>query len=164
MSNEWAAVIGVSVAVMAIVQVATIVALFVGVRRVQTSMQAIEGRVDNVVAEFRPQIARVVEEAREGAVKANELLTDIRRHLETMEDAARSMRHRVHRMVDGVSGVASAAGALPAPVKMSGPAAMALWAGMKVARSVVGRVRDRRRARHLRERQFREAESYIGIG
>lgn len=164
MTSDWAAVIGVSVAVMAIVQVATIVALIVGVRRVHTGIQTVERRVDSALTEFRPQIAQVLDETRSGAAKANELLSDIRRHLETMEDAARSVRHRMHRMVDGVSGAASVAGGLPAPVKMSAPAAMALWAGVKVARSVIGRVRDRRRARHLRDRQVREAESYIGIG
>lgn len=164
MTTDWAAVIGISVAAMAIVQVATIVALLVAIRRVYTGIQAVERRVDDVVAEFRPQLTRVVDETRNASATANELLGDIRRHLETMEDTARSMRARVHNVVDTVAGVASAANTLPGPVKLSGPAAMALWAGAKVGRAVVDRVRDRRRARHLRDRQFREAESYIGIG
>lgn len=164
MTNDWMPVIGISVAAMALVQVATIVALIVAVRRVQTGMQTMERRVDSVIAEFRPQLTRVVDDARTASATATELLSDIRRHLDTMEDTAKSVRHRVNRVVDGVAGVASAAGTLPVPVKMSGPAAMAIWAGVKVARSVVSRVRDRRRERHIRDRQFREAESYIGIG
>jgi hypothetical protein len=41
---------------------------------------------------------------------------------------------------------------------------MALWAGVRVVKTVINGLRERRRERHIRDRQFRDAESYIGVG
>lgn len=159
MTNDWMAVIGISVAVMAVVQIVMLVALAVALRRLQNGIQVMERKVDDLTAELKPQIVRAVEDVRSASASAQELLTDIRRHLETMEDAADAIRQRVTRVVDGVH---SAASNLPVPMRVSGPAAMALWAGVRAIRSVAGRMRARRE-RHVHDR-FDEADSYIGVG
>lgn len=157
-------VIGISVAVMALIQLATIVGAFIAVRIAMKRAREVEQRLDATIAEFKPQVAHILNEARAASAKANELLVDVRRHMETMEDTARTVRHRIDRAVGSVAGVASAAGSLPGRVKMTGPAAMAVWAGMRMARSVAARVRERRRERRIRQQRFEDAESYIGIG
>ncbi|MFN2445911.1 MAG: hypothetical protein ABR606_10095 [Vicinamibacterales bacterium] len=160
MTSDWMPVIGISVALMALVQVAAIVAITIALRRLQTGVQSMERKVDSLVAEVRPQIARVVEDARAASASAHELLTDMRHRLEQMEAAADSVRKRVSRVVDGVQYVANN---LPGPVKVSGPAAMAAWAGLRVIRTALGQMRERRRERHIRDRQLQEAETYIGV-
>ncbi len=141
---DWPAVIGISVGVMALAQVATMLGLIVAVRRLQTGVQEIERKVETAVDEFRPQLTHLVEEARVAAATAQHLVGDVRRHLEFAEETASSVRDRLHRVVDGVQSVTSR---FPVPMKVSGPAAMTLWAGLRLAGSVVSQIRQRRRDR-----------------
>jgi hypothetical protein len=116
-----------------------------------------ERRLEQAVEEFRPELARLVENARTASASARDLVEDVRAYIDSAEEAAHSVRQRVARVVDGVQT------ALPVPMKVSGPAAVGLWAALKVARSLVGRRRERRRERDRREQQLQDV-SYLGVG
>lgn len=146
MNVDWTAVIGVSVAVMAVAQLATMLGVVLAMRRIQTGVQEIERKVETAVEEFRPQLTHLVDEARAASVTAQHLVTDVRRHLETAEETARSLGDRLRRVVDGVQSVSST---FPIPMKVSGQAAMSVWAGVRLARSVVTHLSERRRARRF---------------
>jgi hypothetical protein len=156
-SSDWLAVIAISVAVMAVVQVATLIGVFVALRRIQIGARTIERRLELAVEEFRPELARLVEDARAASTSAKELVEDVRAYIDSAEEAAHSVRQRVARVVDGVQT------ALPVPMKFSGPAAVGLWAALRVARSLLSRRRDRRRGRNRREHELQDV-SYLGVG
>ncbi len=141
MNIDWTPIIGVSVAVIALAQLATMIGVIVAVRRIQTGVQQIEQRVETAVEEFRPQLTHLIDEARIASATAQHLVTDVRRHLDAAEEATRSIRERLHRVVDGVQSVSST---FPVPMKVSGSAAMAVWAGLRLARNLVTQVRDRK--------------------
>lgn len=160
MSSDWAAVIGISVAVMAVVQVATLVAVAVALQRMQSGLRRLETQVDAVVTELRPQVQAMLEQARATSTNAQELMRDLRDRFDRMDDAAQSVGARMHRIADTVQWAATS---LPVPMKVSGPAAMAAWAGVRVIRGLM----DRSRARRVQRRQdalLREAGGHLGIG
>lgn len=160
MSSDWAAVIGISVAVMAVVQVATLVAVAVALQRMQSGLRRLETQVDAVVTELRPQVQAMLEQARSTSTNAQELMRDLRDRFDRMDDAAQSVGARMHRIADTVQWAATS---LPVPMKVSGPAAMAAWAAVRVVRGLM----DRSRARRVRRRQdalLREAGGHLGIG
>lgn len=160
MNADWAAVIGISVAVMAVVQVATLVAVAVALRRMQSGVTQLESQIDEVVTEFRPQVQTMLDQARATSGNAQELMRDLRDRFDRMDDAAKSMGARIHRIADTVQWAATS---LPVPMKVSGPAAMAAWAGVRVVRGLV----ERSRLRRIRRRQedlLHEAGGHMGIG
>jgi uncharacterized protein YoxC len=159
-SSDWAAVIGISVAVMAVVQVATLIAVAIGLQRMQSGVKKLEAQVDAAVSEFRPQVQAMLDQARSTSANAQELMHDLRDRFDRMDEAAKSMGARIHRVADTVQWAATS---LPVPMKVSGPAAMAAWAGVRVVRSLV----EKSRARRLRQRHdamLREAGGHLGIG
>jgi hypothetical protein len=160
-TTDWAAITAISVAVIALVQVAAAIGLLLAMRRMQVRVANVERRLEAAVDEVQPQLARLVEEARAASSGAQALVSDIRRHLESMEEAAHSVRQGVHRVVDGVQ---VASHALPVPIKVSAPVALATWAAVRVARSALGRIRNRRRRRLARDVQISAADSYLGVG
>jgi len=141
MSGDWAAVIGVSVAVMALVQVTSLIVVAIGLRRMQVSVQRLERRVDTAVDEFRPHVLAILEEARTASVNAQGLMRDVRERMDSIDDAAARVSARVTKVADGVQWAVSA---MPLPVKASAPAAMAAWATVRAVGSLVQRVRGRR--------------------
>lgn len=142
MSSDWTAVIGISVAVMAVVQAASLILIMVGLRQMQASVQRIERRVDTAVEEFGPHLMAIVAEARSTSANAQGLMHDMRERVASMDEAARSVRARVTRVADGLQW---AVAALPVPMKVSAPAAMAAWATVRAVNGLVQRVRLSRR-------------------
>lgn len=140
MSPGWTAVIGVSLAVMAVVQLAVLIGLLVAFRRTQAQLQALQQRVQSAIDEVRPEVVAALADARAASATVQTLAGDVRGRLDAMDEATRLARERVHRVVDTVQWAASN---LPVPVKVSGPAAMAAWAGVRVARNLIDRVRRR---------------------
>lgn len=141
LSPGWTAVIGISVLAMAVVQVVLLVALGVAWLQMQKRMQDLERRAIAAVDEIRPQLTAIVEEARATSRNMQALSGDLRDRLDSMDQAARSVGARFDTVADTVQW---AAANLPIPVRMSGPAAMAAWAGVRVARNLLDRARERR--------------------
>lgn len=141
MNENWAAVIGISVAVMALVQVTSLIIVAVGLRRMQASVQRLEQRVDTAVDEFRPHVMAILDEARTTSANAQGLMRDVRDRIESMDDAATRVAARVTRVADGVQWAVSA---MPLPMKVSAPAAMTAWATVRAVGGLVQRARGRR--------------------
>jgi hypothetical protein len=135
---DWTAVIGVSVALMAVVQLAVLIGLLVAFRRTRTQLQSLQQRVEAAIDEVRPEVLAALAETREVSASMRTLASDVRGRLDAMDEATRTARERVTRVVDTVQWAAS-----NLPVKVSGPAAMAAWAGVRVARSLIDRARRR---------------------
>lgn len=142
MSSDWTAVIGISLAVMAVVQAASFIIAMVGLRQMQVSVQRIERRVDTAVDEFRPHVLAILEEARSTSANAQGLMRDVKDRMDSMDEAARSVRAGVNRVADGVQWAVTA---LPLPMKVSAPAAMAAWATVRAVGGLVQRIRLNRR-------------------
>ncbi len=141
MSPGWTAVIGVSLALMAVAQLAVLIGLVVAWRRTQSQLQALQERVQSVLDDLGPEIVAVLDEARAASSSMQALAGDVRRRLDAVDDATRNVRERVSRVADTVHWAASN---LPVPVKVSGPAAMAAWAAVRAARNLIDRARVRR--------------------
>jgi hypothetical protein len=139
-SPGWTAVVGVSLALIAFVQLAVLIGLFVAWRRAQAQMQQLQQQVQSVIDEVRPELMKVIDEARTASSMMQALAGDVRGRLDAVDDATRNVRDRVTRVADTVHW---AAANLPIPVKVSGPAAMAAWAGVRVARNLIDRARRR---------------------
>lgn len=144
MSPGWTAVIALSVAVMAAVQVTVLVALAIGLRRMHGSLQQLEQRVDTTLGDLGPRLTAVIEETRATSAQANALLGEMRTRLDGIDEAARAVRDGFHRVATGLSWAATT---LPGPMKVSGPAAMAAWAGVRAVRGLADRARSRRARR-----------------
>lgn len=160
MTSGWAAVIGISVLLMAAVQIVLLIALAVAWQRTLSSMRELDKRMQSAVDEFRPQLIALVEEARSATLNVQGLAGDLRDKLDSMDEAARSMRARVNRVTDTVQWAATN---LPVPMKVSGPAAMAAWAAVRVSRNIIQRVRTGRLVRQ-REEALRDTAGHLGIG
>jgi uncharacterized protein YoxC len=146
-SADWTVVIGISVLAMAAVQVALFIGLIVAWRQTTTRVREIEGRVQMVLDEVRPQlvtfsadVTTVLEDVRTASKNMQALASDVQDRLIALDDTARSVRARVNRVADTLQW---AAASLPVPVRLSGPAAVAAWAGVRAAKSFIGRARPR---------------------
>ncbi len=144
MSPGWTAVIGVSVAVMAVVQIVVLIGLAIAWQRMQAQVQALEQRVQSTVDSLQPELISVLDQARTASSSLQALAGDLRDRLDSMDEAARSVRARVSRVADTVQWAATN---LPLPVRVSGPAAVAAWTGVRVVRNLMDRARLRRLAR-----------------
>lgn len=160
MNSDWTAVIGISLAVMAVVQVVLFGAIAFGLVKMYASVKQLEQRVDTAVDEFRPQLVAILADAKSASTNAQDLMREVRDRLAAVDETARSLKARANRIVDGVQWAASA---LPLPVKVSGPAAMAAWAGVRAAASLLDRARARRNRRRS-EALLQEAGGHVGIG
>jgi len=138
-SPGWTAVIGVSLALMAVVQLAVLVGFVIAFKRTQSQLQTLQQRVQSAIDEVRPEILAALEETRAATSTLQALASDVRGRLDAVDDATRVARERVTRVVDTVHW---AAVNLPVPVKLSGPA-VAAWAGVRVARNLIGRAKRR---------------------
>lgn len=145
MSAGWTAVIGISVMAMAVVQVVLLIALIVLWRQTTARAREIDGHMRAMLEEMRPQLAAfsaevktTLDEVKSASRNMQAVASDVQARLVVLDDAARSMRSRVNRIADTVQW---AAASLPVPVRLSGPAAVAAWAGV---RALIGRARAHR--------------------
>lgn len=147
-SADWTAVIGISVMTMAVVQVVLFIGLIVAWRWTVTRVREIDQRVQTMVDDVRPQLVTfsadvksALDDVKAASTNMQALATDVQDRLVALDDAARSMRSRINRVADTVQW---AAASLPVPIRLSGPAAMAAWAGVRAARNLIGRARAHR--------------------
>ncbi len=144
MSPGWAAVVGVSLALMAVVQLAVLIGAFIAWKRTNAQLEALQQGLRSVIDDIRPELLSALEEARAASASMHALASDVRARLDKVDEATHHVRERVGRVADTLQW---AVANLPVPMKVSGPAAMATWAGVRVARNLIDRARARRIAR-----------------
>jgi uncharacterized protein YoxC len=136
MSDTWAGILAISVAVMALMQVATMIGLLVVARKLTTVAQNAKTRIDTVATDVQAKVAdvhgrvnAVVGDVRHATQTAQQMVGDARDRVLRMENAVRSAGQRVVSAVENV----------PAPVKRGVPAAVAALAAYRTFRSMRNR-------------------------
>lgn len=137
----WTAVIAIAVAVMAVVQLLVLAGLLVAWRRAEARLLAFEQRTQAALDEVTPRVAAALDEARGASASLRALTDDLQHRLGVVDNATQSVRTRVDRVADSVQWAATN---LPLPARMSGPAAIAAWAGTRIVRALLDRARANR--------------------
>jgi Na+/H+-translocating membrane pyrophosphatase len=126
MSDTWAAVLAISVAVMALVQIVYLVGFAIAAKKLMT-VAAVSDRVNAVADDVRAVTAKV-----------QQVATTVTDGVHSVEQQVRSAGQRVQQTVDQV----------PPAVKKGVPAGLAILAALKTVQQVRRRLKDDRASAH----------------
>ncbi len=143
MSDTWAGLLAISMAVQALVQIAVLVGLLLAVRRMATSVAATQQRVEGLVADVQGKVNAVATDVRGVTGQVSQMVGDVRDRAHRVEDSLRAAGQRV---ADAGHRVANAVESVPKPVKQGVPAALAIFTAYRTFRQAQQRIRDRRAA------------------
>ena len=141
MSDTWAGVLAVSVAVMAIVQVAVLIGLAIAARRMMAVAQSTQHHVELLAADVKQRVGAVTD-------RVNAVAEDVRGVTARVQQVATSVSDGVQRVEQSVKHagqrVAQTIDQVPGPVKKGVPAGLALLAALRTIQQVRTRMRDKR--------------------
>ena len=148
MSETWAAVLAISVAVMALVQVAVVIGLAVAWRRLVAVAQTSQRQLEQVAAEVKLNVDAI-------SARMNAVADDVRGVTSRIQQVASSVSQVATTVSDGVQRVehsvksagqrvADTVDQVPSSVKKGVPAGLAILAALRTVRQVRSRLRHRR--------------------
>lgn len=133
MSDTWAGVLAISVAVMAVVQVVYLVVLAVAARRLMDVAARTQQQMHTLAADVRVHVGTVTE-------RVNAVADDVRGVTARVQEVATSVADGVHRVEEQVraAGVRmqETVDQVPTGVKRGVPAGLALLAALRTVQSV----------------------------
>lgn len=141
MSDTWAGVLAISVAVIALVQVAVLIGFAVAVRRLTAIAHATQHNVELLATDVMQRIGAVTD-------KVNAVADDVRGVTARVQQVANSVSDGVQKVEHTVKTagqrVAQTIDQVPGPVKKGVPAGLAILAALRTIQQVRARMRDRR--------------------
>jgi uncharacterized protein YoxC len=151
MSDTWAAVLAISIAVQTLVQVGVLAGLVIAIRRMTATVSAAQVKVESLVEDVQGKVNLVVGDVRDVTSKVNAVAGSVRDGVQRVEDSIRSTGQRVadagHRVEQTVRNasqrVATAVDQVPRPVKQGVPAALAVITAYRTFRQVQNRIREK---------------------
>jgi uncharacterized protein YoxC len=142
MSDTWAGLLAISVAVMALIQVVVMIGLAIAAKRMMAvadsarlRVEALSGDVQQKVNDIHTKLDHVLGDVRHATTSAQQMVTDARDRMTRMEEAVRAAGQKVVTAVENV----------PTPVKRGVPAAVAVLAAYRTIRNIRQRMRERDR-------------------
>jgi uncharacterized protein YoxC len=142
MSDTWAAVLAVSVAVMALVQVAYLVGLAIAGKKLMTAMTATQQQIEALAADVKLRVSAVTD-------RVNAVADDVRNVTTRVQQVATSVADGVQRVEDQVrtagAKVQSTVNQVPSGVKKGVPAGLAILAALRTVQQVRQRLKDERK-------------------
>ena len=151
MSDTWAAVLAISVAVMAVVQLAILIALAIAARRVMDVANQTHSQVASLAADLKLRAATVTDSVSAVTARVNAVTDDVKGVTARMQQAAHTVSDGVQRMEQSVRTaglkVAETISQVPPPVKKGIPAGLAILAALRT----IQQVRQRTRANRTRQ-------------
>jgi uncharacterized protein YoxC len=154
MSDTWAAVLAVSVAVMALVQIIYLIGFAIAARKMMTIANNTQQQVEALAADVKVRVGAVTD-------RVNLVADDVRAVTARVQDVAASVSDGVHRVEEQVRAAGQRMQAsvdqVPPGVKKGVPAGLAILAALKTVQQVRHRMkqdtvtRDERDARAARD-------------
>jgi uncharacterized protein YoxC len=149
MSDTWAGLLAISVAVMALVQVAVLVGFAVVGKRLMVVAQSTQQQLETLAADVKVRVNAVTD-------RVNAVADDVRGVTTRVQQVATTVSDGVQRVEQSVrtagQKVASTIEQVPAPVKRGVPAGLAILAALRTIQQVRARARDNRSTSHGSER------------
>jgi uncharacterized protein YoxC len=139
MSDTWAGVLAISVAVMALVQVAMLVGLAVLGSKLMAAIAATQQQVEALAADVKLRVGTVTD-------RVNAVADDVRGVTARVQQVATSVSDGVHRVEQSVRSaghqVQSTINQVPPSVKKGVPAGLAILAALRTVQQVRRRMKD----------------------
>jgi uncharacterized protein YoxC len=141
MSDTWAGVLAISVAVMALVQVAVLVGLAVVGSKLMAAIAATQQQVETLAADVKIRVGTVTD-------RVNAVADDVRGVTARVQEVANSVSDGVHRVEQSVRSaghqVQSTINQVPPSVKKGVPAGLAILAALRTVQQVRRKMKDER--------------------
>jgi len=141
MSDTWAGVLAISVAVMALVQVAMLVGLAVLGSKLMAAVATTQQQVEALAADVKLRVGTVTD-------RVNAVADDVRGVTARLQQVATSVSDGVHRVEQSVRSaghqVQSTINQVPPSVKKGVPAGLAILAALRTVQQVRRRMKDER--------------------
>ena len=141
MSDTWAAVLAVSVAVMAIVQLAYLVAITIAGRKLMAAVTATQQEIEALATDVKARVidvgdrvTAVADDLRAVTSRVHQVASSVADGVQRVETQVRAAGQRVQATVDQV----------PPSVKKGVPAGLAILAALRTIQKVRARLRDDR--------------------
>ena len=139
MSDTWAAVLAISVAVMALVQIIYLVGFAIAARRMMTVVSTTQQQVEALAADVKIRVGTVTErvnlvadDVRAVTARMQEVATSVSDGVQRVEEQVRVAGQKVQQTVDQV----------PPGVKKSVPAGLAILAALRTVQQVRQRMKN----------------------
>lgn len=145
MSDTWAAVLAISVAVMALVQLVYLVGFAIVGKKLMTAATATQQQVEALAADVKIRVGAVGD-------RVNAVADDVRAVTSRVQEVATSVSDGVHRVEEQVRAagtrVQQSVDQVPSGVKRGVPAGLAILAALKTVQQVRRRMKDNDRTAH----------------
>jgi uncharacterized protein YoxC len=141
MSDTWASVLAISVAVMALVQVAYVVGLAIAGKKLMNAVASTQQQVDALAADVRLRVGAVTD-------RVNAVADDMRAVTSRVQQVASSVADGVQRVEEQVKAagqrVQATVDRVPPSVKKGVPAGLAILAALRTVQQVRQRMKQDR--------------------
>jgi uncharacterized protein YoxC len=138
MSDTWAGILAISVAVMALVQVAVLVGLGIMAKRLTTVAQATQEQMQALATDVKMRVGTVTD-------RVNAVADDVRVVTGRVQQVASTVSDGVQRVEQSVRSVgqrvAHTIEQVPTPVKKGVPAGLAILAALRTVQQVRAKMR-----------------------
>lgn len=146
MSDTWAAVLAISVAVMAVVQLVYLVGFAIAGKKLMTVANATQQQVEALAADVKTRVGAVsdrvnavADDVRAVTTRVQQVASTVSDGVHSVEEQVRAAGHRVQQTVDQV----------PRGVKKGVPAGLAILAALKTVQQVRRRLKHDRSAHDI---------------
>jgi uncharacterized protein YoxC len=140
MSDTWAGVLAISVAVMALVQVGYLIGFAIAARKMMAVVSSTQQQVEALSADVKLRVAAVTDrvnavadEVRGVTARVQQVATTVSDGVSRVEQTVRSAGNKVASTIEQV----------PGPVKKGVPAGLAILAALRTVQQVRARMRNR---------------------
>jgi uncharacterized protein YoxC len=141
MSDTWAAVLAISVAVMAIVQLAYLIGFAIAGKKLMNAVATTQQQVEALAADVKVRVGAVTE-------RVNAVADDVRAVTSRVQQVATSVADGVHRVEEQVrvagQRVQATVDQVPPGVKKGVPAGLAILAALRTVQKVREKLREDR--------------------
>lgn len=138
MSDTWAAVLAISVAVMALVQIVYLIGFAIAAKKMMTVVNATQQQVEALAADVKVRVGTVTD-------RVNLVADDVRAVTARVQEVASSVSDGVHRVEEQVrvagQRVQQTVDQVPNGVKKGVPAGLAILAALKTVQQVRNRMK-----------------------
>jgi uncharacterized protein YoxC len=148
MSDTWAAVLAISVAVMALVQIIYLVGFAIAAKKMMNVVTTTQQQVETLAADVKLRVGAVTE-------RVNLVADDVRAVTARVQEVASSVSDGVHRVEEQVRAagqrVQQTVADVPPGVKKGVPAGLAILAALKTVQQVRNRIKHEDARHHERD-------------
>lgn len=145
MSDTWAAVLAISVAVMAVIQLVYLIGFAIAAKKLMVVATATQKQVEVLAADVKVRVGTVsdrvnavADDVRAVTARVQEVAATVSNGVHDVEAQVRAAGHRVQQTVDQV----------PSGVKKGVPAGLAILAALRTVQQVRQRMKQDRRSAH----------------